>query len=140
MKIMALDYGTKRVGIALSDDMRMLAKPLPFIAAEPENKLYEAIRTLVLQQEVSDIVIGLPKNMDGSLGESAQKAKLFAEKVKKATSLPVKLLDERLTTVQATRQLREAGHKAKEHKEKIDSVSAAILLQGYLDTMSLTMN
>ncbi len=137
MKIMALDYGTKRVGIALSDDMRMLAKPLPFIAAEPENKLYEALQTLVLQQEVSDIIIGLPKNMDGTLGESAQKAKAFADKVKKYTGLPVKLIDERLTTVQATRQLREAGHKAKDQREKIDSASASILLQGYLDSITL---
>ena len=137
MKIMALDYGTKRVGIALSDDLRMLARPLPFIAAEPENKLYETLRTLVLQQEVSDIIVGLPKNMDGTLGESAQKAKAFADKVKSYTGLPVKLIDERLTTVQATRQLREAGHKAKDQRAKIDSVSASILLQGYLDSMSL---
>ncbi len=135
---MALDYGTKRVGIALSDDMRMLAKPLPFISAEPENKLYEALRTLILQQEISDIIIGLPKNMDGTLGESAQKAKAFADKVKSYTGLPVKLIDERLTTVQATRQLHEAGHKTKEHREKIDSVSASILLQGYLDSISFS--
>ncbi|MES2308588.1 MAG: Holliday junction resolvase RuvX, partial [Verrucomicrobiota bacterium] len=68
MKIMALDYGTKRVGIALSDEMRMLAKPLPFVSAEPENKLFELLNTLIREQGISDIVIGLPKNMDGTLG------------------------------------------------------------------------
>jgi putative Holliday junction resolvase len=136
MKIMALDYGTKRVGIALSDEMRMLARPLPFVSAEPENKLFETIKTLIQEQGVSDIVIGLPKNMDGTLGESAQKAKAFSEKVQASTGLPVKLIDERLTTVQASRQLREAGHKAKDQRSKIDSASAAILLQGYLDSMA----
>lgn len=136
MRILAIDYGSKRVGIALSDEMRMLATPQPFITAEPENLLMQGIQKIVQSQNVSEIVIGFPKNMDGTLGESAQRVKVFAEKLEKITSMKVKRLDERLTTVQASRQLREAGHKAKDQREKIDSASAAILLQGYLDAMS----
>ncbi len=137
MKFLAIDYGTKRIGVAVSDDLGMLARPLPFVDATVEKKLLSELQELIQREKIEQILIGLPRNMDGSYGESATKVREFVEKLKTITTLPIKTVDERLSTVQASRQLHEAGHRAKEQRGKIDSVAAAILLQGYLDFQSL---
>lgn len=135
MKILALDYGTKRVGIAISDETRILARPLPFFKATPFAQFLTDLKALIAEQEVGLILVGIPRNMDGSYGASAQNAEEFYLRLKEALTVPVRKIDERLSTVQASRQLRESGLKAHQQKTLIDSQSATVLLQSFLDTM-----
>ncbi|MDE1170517.1 MAG: Holliday junction resolvase RuvX [Verrucomicrobium sp.] len=135
--ILALDPGSKRVGVALSDGTLSLARPLPFLEAEPFRRLAAQVRDLAAKEGVTLIVLGLPRNMDGSYGEAAEKARAFAAKLGPVAAVPIELVDERLTTVEASRRLHEAGHNAKTQREKIDSAAAAVLLQAYLDRRAL---
>lgn len=131
--ILALDYGTKRVGVAVSDPTGFLASPLPFLPAHPWENFLSALQKIVQERKIEMVLIGIPRNMDGSYGTSAQAAKEFAEKLKTALEIKIQTVDERLSTVQASRMLREAGLDAKKQKDKIDSASARIMLQQYLD-------
>jgi putative holliday junction resolvase len=133
-RILALDYGTKRVGMALSDPTGFLATPLPFAAATPVAKLFGIIKALIREKEVDQILVGLPRNMDGTYGPSARAAEEFARRLKEVVPIPIKMVDERLSTVEAGRRLREGGKKAAEQKGKIDSASAQIILQSFLDS------
>lgn len=138
MKILALDYGTKRIGVALSDATRTLASPVPFIPNQAFPKIKGIINALVAKENVTLIVIGMPRNMDGSYGPSAQLVTDFVAKLKAAgVTVPIKPLDERLTTVQASRQLHDAGRNTRQQRELVDSASAAVLLQSYLDSQPL---
>jgi putative Holliday junction resolvase len=134
-RCLALDFGTKRIGVAVSDETRTLARPLSFIPAIPFNAFVEKLCALIKEQEIDLILVGLPRNMDGTYGPSAEKAREFADRLRDRTLVPIQLLDERLTTVQASRNLHEAGLNTRKQKEKIDSASAQILLQSYLDGM-----
>lgn len=136
MRILALDYGTKRVGVAISDEMLMLAQPVEYILAEPPSGLFDRIRELVKEREVGLVIVGMPRNMDGTYGPAAAKVQEFVESLKKVLSVPVKTWDERLTTVQANRFLREANVRQKKSRERVDKIAAAILLQSYLDARS----
>jgi putative holliday junction resolvase len=133
-RTLALDYGTKRVGMALSDPTGSLASPLPFVAATPVAKLFGIIKALIREKEVDQILVGLPRNMDGTYGPSARAAEEFALRLKEVVPIPIKMVDERLSTVEAGRRLREGGKKAAEQKGKIDSASAQIILQSFLDS------
>jgi putative Holliday junction resolvase len=133
MRILALDYGSARIGAALSDPTGTLATPLPFLPAKPDVKLARDVAALVQKEGAELILLGLPRHMSGELGEAAEKVKAFAAELGKATTVVVKLIDERLSTIQAGRQLQESGRKAREQRGRIDSVAAAVLLQGYLD-------
>jgi putative Holliday junction resolvase len=137
MAVLALDYGTKRIGVAVSDATLTLARPLSFLNAEPFQQLVAALRTLVKEHELSLILVGMPRNMDGTYGPSAERVKVFVFHLKQTLTVPIETRDERLTTVQASRQLREAGHKAREQKTIIDSASAVVLLQSYLDQLAM---
>ncbi len=137
MAILALDYGTKRIGVAVSDATLTLAQPLPFLNAEPFQQLVKEVKRLVKEREISLILVGMPRNMDGTYGPAADRVQVFIFHFKLAVTVPVATRDERLTTVQAGRQLREAGHSAKDQKLIIDSVSAAVLLQSYLDELAM---
>lgn len=140
MKILALDYGTKRIGVALSDATRTLASPQPYIPNQAFPKIKGIINDWIKRENVTLIVIGLPRNMDGSYGPSAQLVRDFVEKLKAAgVTVPIKPLDERLTTVQASRQLHDAGRNTRQQRELVDSASAAVLLQSYLDSMPLDL-
>lgn len=134
--ILALDYGTKRVGAAVSDPTEILASPLPFLPAYPWEEFLSALRKIVQERKIEMILIGIPRNMDGSYGPSAQAAKKFAERLENALDVKIQTIDERLSTVQASRMLREAGLDARKQKDKIDSASARIMLQQYLDSKS----
>jgi putative Holliday junction resolvase len=136
MRILAIDYGSQRIGLALSDPTGTLARPLPFLPAKSDNKLAREIVALAQKEEVKLLILGLPRHMNGSLGEAATKVQAFAVELGKATSLPIKLIDERLSTVQASRQLQEAGRNSRAQRGRIDSEAAAVLLQGYLDTQT----
>ncbi len=137
MRILALDHGTVRIGVALSDDLKMMASPRDFIPAEPFNELAEKLKVLVREQEVELVLIGMPRNMDGTYGEAAAKVRSFIAALKDVLMVPIRTWDERLTTVSAAKQLRSGGMKSKDQKGRVDSASAAVLLQGYLDSLTL---
>lgn len=136
MRILAIDYGSQRIGLALSDPTGTLARPLPFIPAKADAKLAREIVALAEKEQAELILLGLPRHMNGSLGEAAAKVQAFATVLGQATSIRIKLVDERLSTVQASRQLQEAGKNTRAQRTRIDSEAAAVLLQGYLDMQS----
>ena len=136
MRILALDHGTVRIGVALSDELKMLAQPLEFITAEPFADFLLRLRQLLKEKEVELVLVGMPRNMDGSYGPAALKVREFVAVLKESIAVPVRTWDERLTSVQAHRMLAEAGVKAKDRKTKVDRSAAAILLQSYLDGLS----
>ena len=133
MRVLALDYGSARIGVALSDPTGTLARPLPFLPAKGDVKLAAEVTALAEKEGAELILLGLPKHMNGSLGESAAKVQAFADILTRKTKIPLRLIDERLSTVQASRQLQEAGQDTRKQRGKIDSAAAAVLLQGYLD-------
>ena len=134
MRILALDHGTKRIGVAVSDEMKMIASPLEYIPAEPFAAFLARLREILREKEVELIIIGMPRNMDGSYGPAALKVQEFVAVLKNALTIPLKTLDERLTTVQAQRFLIQGNVRREKRKEKVDKTAAAILLQSYLDS------
>jgi putative holliday junction resolvase len=140
MRILALDHGTVRIGIALSDETRTIAQPREFIPAEPFSDFLNRLKEILREAEVDQIIVGIPRNMNGSYGPAAEKAREFASVLKEALSVPVREWDERLTTVQANRALIETGMRREKRKKKIDQTAAAILLQSYLDSLSMGLS
>ena len=137
MRILAIDHGTVRMGVAISDELGLMALPLEFIPAEPLAPMLERIKTLIREKEVSLVLLGLPRNMDGTYGPAALKVQEFAAVLKDVIPVPIKTWDERLTSVQANKMLRQAGIKGKDQRQRVDASAAAILLQGYLDAMQM---
>jgi putative Holliday junction resolvase len=137
MRILALDHGTRRVGVAVSDEMYLIAQPLEYIAPEPFADFLARLKEILREKEVELILIGMPRNMDGSYGPAALKVQEFAAALKAAVTIPLKLWDERLTTTQAQKYLIEGGVRRNQRKEKVDKTAAAILLQSYLDSRTL---
>ncbi len=135
MRVLALDHGTVRVGIAVSDELGMIARPLEFIPAEPWGEFLKRLNQLLIELKAEQIIVGLPRNMDGSSGPAAEKVRAFVAKLRETITLPIRTWDERLTTVQAHRMLREAGHSSRNQKSKVDASAAAVLLQSYLDNL-----
>ena len=135
MRILALDHGTKRIGIAVSDELKMIAQPLEFVPAEPFEQFTARLQDLISEKEVELILLGMPRNMNGSYGPAAEKVEEFAAALKAAVTVPIKTWDERLTSVQANRLLIEGGVRRENRKEKVDKMAAAILLQSYLDSL-----
>ena len=133
MRILALDHGTKRIGVAVSDETKTIAQPLEYIPAEPFADFLARLKQLLIAKEVDLILIGLPRNMDGSYGPAAQKVEAFVAVLKTAITIPIKTWDERLTSAQANRILIQARVRRDQRKEKVDKMAAAILLQSYLD-------
>jgi RNAse H-fold protein YqgF len=130
---LGIDHGDARVGVALSDELGFLAHPLETIEVRHTDPLAR-IRELATTHDVETIVVGIPRNMDGSHGPAAQKVAAFVEQLRASVSCTVATLDERLTTVSAQRSLRESGRKAKEQKGVVDQAAAQIILQTWLDT------
>lgn len=136
MRIIGLDYGTKTVGVAISDEMGLIAQPHVTIERKYANKLrqtYAQIESIIIEYDVKKIVLGYPKNMNNTEGERAVATKEFMEGLERRTGLPVVLIDERLTTIEADRILEETGVAKSARKEHIDKMAAAIILQNYLD-------
>ena len=133
MRILALDHGTKRIGVAVSDETKTIAQPLEYILAEPFADFLTRLRQLLREKEIDLILIGLPRNMDGSYGPAAQKVEAFVAVLKTAITVPIKMWDERLTSTMANRALIQGGVRRNKRKEKVDKMAAAILLQSYLD-------
>ncbi len=133
MRIMAIDYGDARTGVALSDPTGFLAGQTFLIKSRKQEVVLEELAALVQRQGAQELVMGYPRNMDGTLGPRAEKYAAFARRLEEATGRPVALWDERRTTVDAHRILGEQGVRAKNRKDKIDSVAATLILEGYLD-------
>ena len=140
MRILGLDYGSKTVGVAVSDPLGLTAQSVETIWRKQENKLRQTlarIEELVSEYQVERIVVGYPKNMNNTVGERALKSLEFKEKLEKRTGLPVVMWDERLTTVEAERTLMEAGVRRENRKQYLDELAAVFILQGYLDSLGM---
>ena len=136
MRIMGLDYGSKTVGVALSDELGITAQPIMTIERKSENKLRKTlakIEEIIDEYKVSFVVLGYPKNMNNSEGQRVEATMEFKEHIERRTGLEVKLWDERLTTIESERILMEAGVRREHRKDYIDKMAAAIILQSYMD-------
>ena len=132
MRIMAIDYGDAHTGIAISDFTCTLAGYSTTIHSRKQEVVTQEIQKLIAEHGVTELVLGYPKNMDGSLGPRAEKAEAYSQVLKEATSLPVTLWDERRTTIDAHNILFNNGKDAKKRKKTVDAVAAALMLEGYL--------
>ena len=133
MRSLGLDIGDKRIGVALSDPEGILASPFTIIDRQDDAADVAAILNIVNQQQVKQIIVGLPYSMDGSIGTQAEKVKSFTEQLSSRAEVPVEFRDERLTTVAAGRLMRSVGKKKSREKTRDDAIAAALILQGYLD-------
>ena len=132
MKIMAIDYGDAHTGIAISDYTETLAGHSDVLHSRKQEEVLAGIRRLIAEHGVQELVLGYPKNMDGTVGPRAEKAAAFAETLRQAAGLPVTLWDERRTTVDAHNILFNNGKNAKKRKKVVDAVAASLMLEGYL--------
>ena len=132
MRILAIDYGDAHTGAAVSDLTGLLAGYTEVIHSRKEEAVLQRLGELIAEYEVEELVLGYPKNMDGTLGPRAEKAELFAQELEAAFGLPVHLWDERRTTIDAHQILASAGKNAKKRKKTVDAVAAALILEGYL--------
>ena len=138
MRIMALDVGSRTIGIACSDALLMTAQGIETIRRTSLENDFNRLRELISEYEVHELVVGMPKNMNGTKGERAEKTEEFVEKMKTVIDLPVTFWDERLSTVMAERQLIAADVSRKNRKGVIDKMAAVVILQGYLDRLQFS--
>jgi putative Holliday junction resolvase len=142
MRIMGLDYGSKTVGVAISDPLGYTAQGIEIIRREKETKLRQTlarIEALIKEYEVDSIVLGFPKNMNNTIGDRAEKSLEFKEMLEKRTGLSVVMWDERLTTVEANRTLMEGKVRREDRSKYVDMLAAVYILQGYLDSKSFKL-
>ena len=132
MRIMGVDFGDARTGIAISDLLCSIVGSTQVVHSRNFDKTVEQVAALAKEKEITEIVVGLPKNMDGSEGARAEVCRAFAQKLEEATGVPVKLWDERRTTVEAHNILSEHNYHGKKRKNTVDAVAAALILEGYL--------
>ena len=143
MRIMGLDYGSKTVGVAISDPLCITAQGIETIERKEENKLRKTlarIEELAKEYEVDRIVLGFPKNMNNTIGDRAEKSLEFKEMLERRTGLSVIMWDERLTTVEAERTLMESNVRRENRKKYVDKIAAVFILQGYLDSLSMRLD
>jgi putative Holliday junction resolvase len=133
VRTLGLDLGRVRIGLALADDVRRVARPLRVVVRRGEAADLAAIAEAAREYEVGRVVLGLPLNMDGSEGASARLARAFAPKLEAALGVPVELFDERLSTFEAEIRLRDQGFSAKDRRGRVDAEAAAVILQGWID-------
>lgn len=138
-RIIGLDFGSKTVGVAVSDGLGLTAQGIEIIRRTSENKLRQTlarIEALIREYGVTGIVLGFPKNMNNTIGDRAEKSLAFKDMLERRTGLPVVMWDERLTTVSANRTLMEAGVRRENRKDYVDQIAAVYILQGYLDSLA----
>ena len=136
-RALGIDHGEARIGLAISDELGMLAHPLETIHLKTVPDPLARIAEIVTRDQIGMIVLGLPRNMNGTYGPASEKVKEFAEKLRAKVPCEVKLWDERLTSVAAQRSLHEAGRNVKNSREVIDQVAAQLILQGWLDSQAM---
>lgn len=140
MRIMGLDFGSKTVGVAISDNLLVTAQGIEIIRRKDENKLRQTlarIEELIVEYEVTEIVLGMPKNMNATEGIRVELTQEFKDKLERRTGLPVHMWDERLTTVAADKIMMEAGVRRENRKNYVDMIAAVLILQGFLDRRSM---
>ena len=140
MRVLGLDFGSKTVGVALSDPLLVTAQGLEIIRRDKENKIRKTlarIQEIVETNEVDRIVLGFPKNMNNTIGERGNETLEFKEMLEKRLNIPVIMWDERLTTVSADKTMMEVGVRREDRKQYVDSIAATFILQGYLDSLSI---
>jgi putative Holliday junction resolvase len=137
-RALGIDHGDARIGVAISDELGMLAHPLETIVVKDTDVLAR-ITQIVTEKTIGTIVVGLPKNMDGTSGPATEKVRAFADQLRGRVTCDVRLWDERLTTVAAQKALQAAGRNAKESRAVIDQAAAQLILQGWLDSQSMAM-
>ena len=138
-RALGIDLGEARIGVAVSDELGMLAHALETIVVKDTRDPIGRVVQLAKEKDVSHVIVGLPKNMDGTTGPAAEKTRAFAEKLKEQLTCEVRLWDERLTTVAAQRYLHDAGRNVKQSRAVIDQVAAQIILQGWLDSQAFAV-
>ena len=139
MRVMGLDYGSKTIGVAISDPLGLTAQGIEIIRREEENKLRKSLRRieeLIKEYQVEEIVLGFPKNMNNTIGERAEKSLQLKETLERRCKLPVIMWDERLTTVEANRTLMESKVRRENRSKYVDMIAAVFILQGYLDSLA----
>ncbi len=132
-RVLSIDYGHRRIGVAISDPLRISAQVLPTIKVRNAEQVLSTLEEIIREKNITEIVVGMPLNLKGEVGLSAQKVELFIKKLNQNFKLPIHTWDERLTSVAAERTIREMGKSPSRHKEKIDQISALLILQSYLD-------
>lgn len=138
MRVMGLDFGSRTVGVAISDPLGITAQPIEIVRRKSENKLRQTLarlEELIKEYQVTQLVLGFPKNMNNTLGERAEKSLEFKEMLERRTGLPVVMWDERLTTVEANRTLMEGNVRRENRGRYVDAIAAVLILQGYLDSI-----
>lgn len=143
MRVMGLDYGSKTMGVAISDPLGITAQGIETIHRKEENKLRQTlarVEALVKEYEVEEIVLGFPKHMNNTIGDRAEKSLELKAMLERRTGLPVTMWDERLTTVEAERTLMESNVRRENRKKYVDKIAAVIILQGYLDSVYMKRN
>jgi putative holliday junction resolvase len=135
-RILGIDFGEKRFGMAVSDPLRITAQMLPTLKIRNQSEIFIKINNIIVEKNVTEIVIGMPLNLKGEKGLTAQKVDEFIQKLKEVCTLPVHTWDERFTSVVAERTIREAGKSPSRNKTKVDQISAVLILQAYLDHLS----
>jgi putative holliday junction resolvase len=136
-RLMGLDIGDKKIGVALSDPTEVLATPLTTIIRVTDDIALKEINRLAKKHDISRIIIGLPYSLDGSIGKQAEKVLFFTKQIEKETGIEIAMQDERLTSVSADQKLREAGKKGRKLKSEMDAAAASVILQAYLDEVNL---
>lgn len=142
MRTMGLDFGSKTVGVAISDALGITAQGIEIVRRTSENKLRQTltrIETLIQEYEVGKLVLGFPKNMNNTIGDRAEKSLAFKEMLERRTGLEVVMWDERLTTVEANRTLMESNVRREDRKKYVDQLAAVYILQGYLDSEGMRL-
>jgi putative Holliday junction resolvase len=133
MRAAGIDLGRVRVGLALADELGLMAHPRPFLDGRNPKQLLNRLRELAETEQIGVFVVGLPRSLDGREGIAARRARRFADELAQATGRPVELVDERLTTIEAAGRLREQGLDSRAARSRVDSAAAAVLLQSWLD-------
>lgn len=132
MKIMAIDFGDARTGIAVCDKLEFLASPFCVVEEKNFNECIKKVSGIAVEQKAEEIIVGYPVNMNGTIGERAEKCRLFSEELEKLAGIPVRLWDERSTTVSAHNYLNQTNTRGKKRKAVVDAVAAVIILESYL--------
>lgn len=140
MRVMALDYGKKSIGVAISDELRLTVRPLTTIRCrrQSRNQLIAQIHELITAHEIAELVVGLPLRMDGTSGDAAERIQAFIAVLQSAVTIPVRAQDERLTSREADEMMRDLGFDRQQRQEKSDEYAAAIILRDYLESLPRT--
>jgi len=136
MRYLGIDFGERRIGLALSDPGGDWALPLTTLTRSSDRQAIQRISEIAIEEGIESLVVGEPRNLDGTRGAAAERAASFARKLQDQTGLPCHLVDESLTTVEAQERLRQAGVDPQRHRERVDAVAAQILLQQFLDSLA----